>query len=251
RAMKRFVFPMIMLLSLGGCATTYNPATERNEFIYISTPQEVEMGNDINHSIDAQYKVSRDKALTTRVERIGQDLVLVSDRQDYAYHFHVIEKDEMNAFTVPGGHVYIFTGLLDKLKSDDQIASVLAHEIGHCAARHAVKKFQAALGYDLIGRIVLSQIDSGAAQQVAGLSSNAIMSIVFSSYGRKDEFEADRLGVKYMYLAGYKPEAIIETFEILKQGEKGPSMPAILRTHPFLDDRIRTVRQEIAKVGEK
>ncbi|HLF18287.1 MAG TPA: M48 family metallopeptidase [Candidatus Omnitrophota bacterium] len=242
---------LVLCIFAAGCSSTYNPATGRNEFIYISTPAEVEMGEDIHRNITGRYRLSTDEAALQRVERIGQDLVHVSDRQDYAYHFYVIEEDEMNAFTAPGGNIYVHSGLLNKLRTDDQLAAVLAHEIGHCAARHSVKKFQAALTYDLIGQLVLSQIDSVSAQRMANLSSNAVMSIVFSSYSRKDEHEADRLAIKYMYLAGYDPQAIIETFEILKEEEKeGVRMPQILRSHPYLDDRIEAVKEGILTVKD-
>jgi len=144
-----------------------------------------------------------------------------------------------------GGNIYIYAGLIEKFSTDDQIASVLAHEIGHCAARHTVKKFQAALGYQLIGGILLSQVDDAQTKQIAGLSSNAVMSIVFSSYGRKDEYEADRLGVKYMSLAGYDLNGTIEALEIIKKEAKGPDVPLILRSHPHLGDRIVAVKRKI------
>ena len=244
---------VLAALFLAGCASlgTYNPATGKNELIYISTPAEVNMGQDIHASLESQYRFSDKPKYVDRLNRVGEDISIVSDRQDVAYQFFAIEDDELNAFTVPGCHVYVFTGLMDKLSSDDQLAGVLAHEIGHCAARHSVKKFQAALGYDLIGRIVLSQIDGGAAQ-IASLSSNAIMSIIFSSYSRKDEYEADRLAVKYTYLAGYDPNAIIETFAVLKENEKeGVRAPQILRSHPYLDSRIEAVKTEIQTVRSK
>ena len=147
----------------------------------------------------------------------------------------------------------MYTGLLDRLKGDDQVAAVLAHEIGHCAARHTVKKFQAALGYDLIGGIILSQIAlEDQVKRAAAAGSNALMSLVFSAYSRKDEHEADRLGVKYMYLAGYDLEGMLETLQILKQEEKkGLATPLILRSHPFLDDRIDAVKNEIQSVQAK
>ena len=229
----------------------YNPATGREEFIMISTSSEVEMGQSIHESITRQYKLSKNLTQTERVRRIGARVAKISDRQDYEYHFYVLEDDEMNAFTTPGGNVYVYTGLLDKLKSDDQIASVLAHEAGHCAARHTVKKFQAALGYDLISTIVLNAISDGTAQQITQLSSSAVMSIVFSSYSRKDEYEADRLGVKYMRLACFDPDASIETFNILEAGSKGPDVPLILRSHPYIHDRIRMTEEEIKTLGSK
>jgi predicted Zn-dependent protease len=240
-------------LMLSGCASmgTYNPATGKSELIYISTPAEVSMGRDIHASLQSQYRFSESPKYRDRLNRVGEDIIIVSDRQDVAYQFFAVEDNELNAFTIPGCNVYVFTGLMDKLSNDDQLAAVLAHEIGHCAARHSVKKFQAALGYDLIGRILLSQIDGGAAQ-IAALSTNAIMSIVFSSYSRKDEYEADRLAVKYTYLAGYDPQAIIATFEMLKANEKeGVRAPQILRSHPYLQDRISAVSTEIANVRSR
>lgn len=229
----------------------YNPATGREEFILISTPSEVEMGKSVHESIIRKYKLSRNSAQIDRIHRIGERVAKVSDRQDYQYHFYLIEEDEMNAFTTPGGNIYVYTGLLDKLKSDDQVASVLAHEIGHCAARHTVKKFQVALGYDLISGIVLSRISDGTAQQITQLSSNAVMSIVFSSYSRKDEYEADRLGVKYMHLACFDPDASIETFNILEADSKGQDVPLILRSHPYIHDRISVAEEEIKTLGIK
>jgi len=240
-------------LFITGCSLlgTYNSATSRYEFIVIPTSNEVAMGDEAHESILRRYELSDDAQAQARLERIGQDLVGISDRQDYSYQFFLIDKDDMNAFTSPGGRIYFFTGLLDKMTRDDQVAAVLAHEIGHCAARHVVKKFQAALGYNLLGSILLSQIDSVGAQRVAGLSSDAVMSIVFSSYSRKDEFEADRLAVKYMYLAGYDLQAIIETFEILKSAEEKGSVPGFLRSHPYLGDRMEGVKKEVEAVKSR
>jgi len=226
---------------------TYNPATGRSEFIAISTSSEVSMGRDVHQRITKQYKLSDQTQRLGRIERIGRRLAQVSDRKDYQYNFFLIEKDEMNAFTTPGGNVYLYTGLMDKLKTDDRIAAVLAHEVGHCAARHTAKKFQAALGYNLVGSLILSQIEGAQAKEMASLSSDTVMNIVFSSYGRKDEHEADRLGVKYMNLAGFNLQAMTETLEVLKRESKGPQMPLILRSHPHLDDRIRAVKREIAQ----
>ncbi len=232
---------------LSGCASlgTYNPATGRNEFIFISTPQEISLGNDVHQKLTDEFEFSDQTAKAEKIRRIGRALAKVSDRQDYEYHFFFVEKDELNAFTTPGGNIYIFSGLAEKLKTDDQIASVLAHEIGHCAARHTVKKYQAALGYNLVGGIVLGQVGGEKAQEIASMSSNMIMNLVFSKYGRQDEYEADRLGVKYLRLAGYDPKASIETLEILQKESKDPGGPTVLRTHPHLPDRIRAVKEQI------
>lgn len=244
------VFSLFFLLCVQGCSTI-NPATGRQEFIMISTSSEVEMGESVHESIIRQYRLSKNLTQIERVRRVGERVTKVSDRQDYEYHFYVLQDDEMNAFTTPGGNVYIYTGLLEKLESDDQIASVLAHEVGHCAARHTVKKFQAALGYDLVSTIVLGSIGEGTARQITELSSNAVMSIIFSAYGRQDEYQADQLGIKYMYRACFNPRAAVETFNILEAGSKGPDVPLILRSHPFIHDRIHMVEEEIKSLEQK
>ncbi len=239
---------ILMIFILEGC-TTYNPATGRKEFIIIPTSEEVGMGRDIHQKILSQYPLSFHKDLAERIKKIGQRLAQVSDRQDYQYHFYLIEKKELNAFTIPGGHIYIFTGLVEKLHSDSEIAGVLAHEIGHCAARHTIKKFQAAVGYQLIGGLILSQLgQKEQIHRIANLSSDAAMQLIFSAYGRKDEFEADRLGLKYLDLAGFELEGMIKTLEVLEQETKDKGPPLILRTHPFLSDRITEVKKEIEKI---
>ncbi len=224
---------------------TYNPATGRNEFIFISTPQEISIGKDVHQQLAGKFKFSDQTAKAEKVRRIGQRLAQISDRQDYQYHFFLIEKEELNAFTTPGGNIYLFSGLVDKLTTDDQIASVLAHEIGHCAARHTVKKYQAALGYNLIGSIVLGQVGGDKAREIASMSSNMVMNLVFSAYGRQDEYEADRLGIKYLRLAGYDPKASIAALEMLYKESNDPGGPTVLRTHPHLLDRIKAVKEEI------
>jgi len=129
---KKYFHPFLYLagiffgiLFLGGC-TTFNPATGRSEFIIISTAEELGMGRDVHKSIAKQYNFSEDQAINDRIQTIGERLAQVSDRQDYQYHFYVIEKEDLNAFTTPGGNIYIFTGLIEKMENDGQIAAVLS-----------------------------------------------------------------------------------------------------------------------------
>ena len=252
--MERFLrifYPLAVVLFFSGCSVlgTYNTATGQREFIAISTPQEIAMGQGMHDNLLKEYHLSNQKDKLERVRRIGQRLAQISDRQDYAYNFYIVEKKEQNAFTTPGGNIYIFTGLLGQLTTDDQIAAVLAHEIGHCAARHTVKKIQAAMGYSLVESIVFSSLGlQDQAKQIASLSSDVVSNLVFSAYSRQDELQADRLGVKYMYLAGYNLNGMIETLEILKKESKGNHVPEILMTHPHLDARIIAAKEEIQKV---
>ena len=248
--LRSIVLSLFFLFTVTGCASlgTYNPATGRNEFIFISTSEEVSLGNNVHQQLLKQFEFSHQTSDLKRIRRIGQRLVQVSHRQDYQYQFFLIEKDEMNAFTTPGGRIYVFSGLINKLRSDDEIASVLAHEIGHCAARHTVKKFQAALGYNLIGSIILGQVGDGA-KEIVSQSSNMIMNVVFSAYGRKDEYEADRLGIKYLHLSGYDLNASITTLQKLQQESKGVGAPTVLRSHPHIPDRIEAAKKEIQLIN--
>ncbi len=242
-----------MISCLSGCATlgSYNPATGRNEFIFISTDMEVSMGQNLHQQLTRQFKLSQDQAKIGRLNRIGRRLAAVSDRQDYEYRFYLVDKSELNAFTVPGGSIYFFAGLFDKLSTDDEVAAVLAHEIGHCAAKHTVKKFQASMSYNLIQAIALSQLGEasrGLSQQASG----AAMNLIFSAYSRGDEHQADTLGVKYMYLAGYDLNGMIHTLQTLQKESKGEAgAPLILRSHPYIEDRVKAVQEEIKQAPAK
>jgi predicted Zn-dependent protease len=244
----------VLILTSAGCGTlgVYNPATGHSEFIAISTNQEVQMGAGMHQDILKDNPLSEDQAKVDRLWRIGKRVSQVSDRQDLKYHFYLIDKDELNAFTAPGGNIYVYTGLFDKLKTDDEIAAVLAHEIGHTAAKHTIKKIQAAMGYNLIGGFVFDQLRiQQAAKQVTAIGTGLAMNVIFSAYGRHDEYEADRLGVKYLYLAGYNVQGMLDTLEVLERESKGSEPPLILRTHPYVKDRIEAVKAEIATVGSR
>ncbi len=249
-----FILQLSSAVGLCGCATLgeFNSATGRKEFILIPTDAEVSMGKNIHQEIVAQYGLVTQKAQLDRLQSIGRRLARVSDRQDYQYNFFLVNGKDINAFTTPGGNVYFFVGLLNKLTTDDQIAAVLAHEIGHCAARHTIKKYQAQLGYNLIGSIIFSQVQMGeGVKQTAQLASNAAMQLAMSAYSRQDEYEADRLGVKYMYLAGYNLNGMIETLQVLERESKGAKPPLILSTHPYVSDRIKAAQEEIKSASLK
>jgi predicted Zn-dependent protease len=210
------------------------------------------MGEGIRAQLNSEMRPSHDQAAQKRLSMIGQRVAQVSDRQDYQYNFFLVDKDDMNAFTVPGGNIYFYTELYRKLPSDDEIAAVLAHEIGHCAARHTIKRFQIGLGYDLFGAMAFRSAQAELGVRIARMGADALMNLGMSAYSRNDEYEADRLGVKYMYLAGYRPEAMVDTFNILASHTKNDDKDwLLLRSHPYLKDRIVAVKKEIETVESK
>ena len=152
-----------------------------------------------------------------------------------------MDKDELKRVSLPGGYVYVFKGLYDKLTTDEELAGVVAHEVGHINARHSIKKLQASYGY-LLTQLLAIQGGSRASQGV-GL----IYTSVFLSFSREDEFQADQLGVKYLKKAGYDPKAMLKVLEVLKKAEeKAPARELnYWRTHPYLNERIGVVNKEI------
>ena len=249
----RSLICVMSIVLFSGCAglTSYNPATGRNELVLLSTKEENALGLQSHKELMQNMKISKNPILTAQLDRIGARIAAVSDRQDYTYNFYVIEGDDFNAFTTPGGHVYVYEGLMKALKTDDRIAGVVAHEVGHCAAKHVAKKFQKALGYNLLYNVAVTAASGSSAQSVVQLGSGTVMKLAMSAYSRKDEYEADRLGVKYATLAGYDPNGLVEGFQVLQAAEKGPQVPTIFRTHPHTHDRIDALKPEVLTAPQK
>jgi len=230
----------------------YNPATGKSELIFISTQQEIEIGKSAASQISKETKPYTDKQAIEHLEAIGQRVARVSDRKDIPYNFYMIDDEALNAFTVPGGHVYMHRGLFSVL-DDDELACVLAHEIGHIAARHVVKRLQASLGYQLLSTIALNQYIKGHEdrRKRAGYVSYAAataFNLVKLGYSREDEFEADDIATLYADRAGFDPHGMASALTKLKQRkEKGLPVPYILRSHPYLDDRIRRVEDKLTR----
>ena len=226
-------------------AAEYNLATKKEEHLLFGTAREVKIGRSLAGKVEEKYEICQDVEIQKRVEEIGQKLVSVCDRKDITYFFAVLEGERANAFALPGGYVYVNKGLIERIDSDDEIAGVLAHEIGHIVARHSIKRLQTTLGYSLISLLALAATKDVRFKRGADLAFGQIM----LGYSREDEFLADRLAVKYMRKSGYNPEAVITLLEKLKQIEKdAPRRPLVvnyLRSHPYLPERIAAAKQII------
>lgn len=247
--MKIFIHSaLFVFLSFGmlGCSTMYNPATERKEIVFITTPMEVLIGKNTAMQVSKQYAFIKDPKEVNRVTQIGDKLAKVSDRTDLVYHFAVVEDKEINAFTMPGGYIYINSGLLD-ITTDDELACVIGHEIGHVAARHIAKKLQTQLGYDILMNIALKNTSVKQMQQVIDLTFN----LASLGYSREDELLSDRLGAKYAYKAGYDPYAMITFLKKLKAKDTSDIGPVFLRSHPYTSQRIQMMEKEIPSIISK
>ena len=249
--MKKVILPiiiMLLLLCCAKCAWAF--------FLFsISTEEEIAIGKRIAKSIEKKLPIYKNLEYEKRLTKVAYKLVLVCDRKDLEYTFAIIDKEEINAFATFGGFIYINKGAMDKCGSDDELAAILAHEIGHVSAKHLAKRMEQSklfsFGFFALNAFVLRKHKSGRdIQRIV----NVAYGIIQKGYTREDEIEADRLGTRYSHNAGYNPLGAITILEKLKKEkrEKGPVSPFenidILRTHPYIDDRIDIILSEVANI---
>lgn len=243
-----FIFCLTVFSAvLSGCSTEYNIVTGEEETYFYSTDREVAMGQSIARQAEKEIKMDEDPLVQNRVEEIGKKIAAVCDRKEIDYHFKVIDEDEVNAVSLPGGYIYIYKGLIDKVANDDELAGVIAHEVGHIVARHSIKKLQGSMAYSLLN--ILSAAASQGSSNAGGVSTaaDAAFTELMLGYSREDELLADQLGARYLKLAGYDPRAMISFLRKLEDvNKRSPIRPkAYYKTHPYVPDRIRVVKQEI------
>ncbi len=245
---KRIFFIFASILFLNGCQTIYNPATEKNEWILISDSSEVSIGKNVSDEIQRKEKIWRNSADQERVQNIGRSVAMVSDRNNLQYEFYIIDDKELNAFSLPGGFIYINHGLLEKI-NNDELGFVLGHEIGHVAAKHAVKKLQSTMAFQLLLTAALTAAGNSDSAATMAQASDEVYNLISLGYSREDEYLADKLGAKYAFKAGYNPNAAITALEKIKAGEKSAiGVPVYLRTHPYADDRIKALHTIIPQL---
>ena len=209
----------------------------------ISPQQEVAIGRQINQGLleSGKVKLSKDARINQYVQEIGQRLAATSDRPDLPYTFQVVRDNSINAFATMGGFVYLHTGLIKTADNEAELASVIAHEIGHIVGRHSITQLRnTALAQGLLS--------------AAGLETKTWVQLVVNlAYNlpnsRKDELEADRLGLTNLARAGYEPTAMISFMQKLTQ--QGGSTPTILSTHPATSDRIVALQKQLNSVNNK
>jgi beta-barrel assembly-enhancing protease len=240
------IFVFVFGFFLSGCATQeYNTATGKEDIIFVDTQKEVNIGKSIAEGIEKskEIKLDPDPLMTERVNEVGQKIAFVSGRKEVSYTFRVIDKEDVNAFALPGGYVFIFKGMVDKVSKDDELAAVIAHEIAHVVAKHSIKRLQGGVGFNIL-QILMAV--TGAGRSDAGRIDAAFGQLIMS-YSREDEALADKLAVKYLKEAGYDPWAVVSLLKKLQEADKiAPIRPyTSYRSHPYVADRIRMVKREL------
>jgi len=235
------IFPLIVVsLLLTSCVTVYNPVTAREEPTLIGESREIQIGREAAESLEKKQGLVNSPEMNRRIKRIGEEIARVCGRSHLPYSFKILKSKDVNALALPGGFIYVTKGLMKVVETDSQLASILGHEVGHVCARHAIKKLEAQIGYSLLYTLIFR----GEKEDIQKLA-NMTFNLVTLGYSRQDEFQADELGIKYAYKAGYNPHGMAEFLKVLKKNYKRtPSqIEVFFSTHPHIDDRIERAEE--------
>lgn len=210
---------------------------------------EIKLGVQLHREVTKHFRLT-DTGLA-REERIGQRCAKSSLRPALVYKFHVVESREINGFSLPGGHVYITTALL-QLANDNELASVLAHEIGHLVARHSLKTLRQKQEYNQIAKSIgdLTGVAGDIGRDVGVALSQMVGEGLLTFHTRDEEREADFLGVRGMARAGFDPQAMVTMFQKLERiEEQNPNLlGSLFSDHPDVQERISNTRYEITRM---
>ena len=227
----------VLFLLLGVLFFSNIVAPPAAEALLIGTKQEIEIGKGVAADLEKKYGLVNDPELQARVARLGASIVAVSDRKDLPYTFKVLNSKEVNALAVPGGYIYLFKGLIDYMPSDNELAGIIGHEVGHIVKKHTVVQIERSLAVGVLFAILFGNSNSAI---LGDLIANALM----SGYSREAEREADQLGVVHTMRAGYNPYSMLIGIEKL-EAMSGKSDYGLFSSHPDTASRVKAVKEQI------
>jgi len=234
-----------------------NPVTGEKDFVLMSEDTELEMGRNYYSQILQSQTVYDDSRIQNYVQSIGDSLAKTSHRANLIYRFTVLDSPEVNAFALPGGYIFINRGLMAYLSTEEELAAVLGHEIGHVTARHSVRQISQAQLLSIVSSVVASKAGS-AAGDLTNIASGALV----AGYGRDMELQADSLGAKYMVKQGYSASGMINTISVLKEheiyskevskrrGTVQQTYHGIFSSHPSNDNRLKEIIKDADNLNQ-
>jgi predicted Zn-dependent protease len=234
--------PMALACALAAVACARNPVTRRPEFVLVSRASEVRLGEREARRVAQEMGLVEDPRLTDYVSAVGARLAAHAPRQDVEYQFHVVDSALATAFALPGGYVYVTRGLLALLDSEDELAGVIGHEIGHVAARHVVQRLTRAAPLALATHIPAAAVGLVLPRlgETIGSLGQFANSLVLAPYGRSQELQADRTGQELAAASGWDPRALASLLHTLQRqqqlGDAG-ARASFLDTHPLESER--------------
>jgi predicted Zn-dependent protease len=234
-----------MIFLLPSCAV--NPVTGKKQLMLMSESQEIDLGRDYDPQVVATFGEYNDPEMIAFLKKTGDEMGLISHRPGLTYHFKVLDSPVVNAFAVPGGYIYFTRGLLAQLNNEAELIGVMGHEMGHITARHTASQ----QSKQQLGQLLLigGMIASEDFRELAGYAMQG-MQLLFLSFSRENEREADRLGVEYSSKVGYDAKKMADFFQVLNKMNMASShggVPTFMSTHPDPGDRYNAV---LAQAGE-
>ncbi len=215
--------------------------------LVLPVAQEVALGKQVQDEFESQVKLHDNRELQAYVARVGKNVARTTKLPgNMKVDFHVVDDDKtINAVALPGGHIYVYTGLMKLMDDESELAGVLAHEVGHVAERHVAERLAKAYGMQLLASVALGGNPGAVKQIAAGLAANSAM----MAFSRTDEREADLTGLKYMDKANYDAKGMVRVFEELgKAGGRGGV--EFLQSHPLPENRVNYLSDAIRRDKE-
>jgi predicted Zn-dependent protease len=223
----------VLFLPLAGC-------TSFKKINVYTVPQEMAVGEVFSSQVEAQYPILNDPYIDWYLNHRGRLLADLSDRADIPYTFKVVDSPELNAFAIPGGHVYLNLGMIEALESESALLGVVGHEIGHVIAKHSMKQISQQTIIGIIGTVALNQYPN----QWAALAANLFGTAGFLKMSRDAEREADAIGFDLLVRAGFDPSEMASTYQVLldKYHDQPGMLDKLFTTHPPSVERIENIR---------
>lgn len=245
---RLLIIPALLIFVFCFYACYQAPVTGRNQFIILSQAQESQMGATAYKQVLQEEKISNDPGYNSAVKRVGKRIAAVADGPGYNWEFTVIQADDtINAFALPGGKVAVYTGILKIAETDAGLATVMSHEIAHAVARHGAERMSAG---------ILAQLGAVGVSAALGGDNPQLREGILQAYGlgvtvggilpfsRKQESEADHIGLIYMARAGYDPREAVKFWQRMEDAAKGQATPPeFLSTHPGHETRIEDLKK--------
>lgn len=229
--------------------TQTNPITGEKQHVTMTPQQEISLGIQSAPRMAAQMggELPSSNPKVQEVQRIGSSLVQNTQarKSPWKFQFHVLaDSKTVNAFALPGGQIFMTSGLLNRLQTEAQVAGVLAHEIGHVIQRHSAEQMaKGQLGQMLVLATQVGTSDQYNSGYGAAMIANVVNQMMQLRYSRSDELEADLWGLKLMTEAGYDPRAMLQVMRILKEASGSGGGPEMLQTHPYPESRIEQINE--------
>jgi predicted Zn-dependent protease len=238
---------LVSVILAAGCGSTGGGS----DFNLISIEEEWQLGAQLSQDIARQVRLSSDPTLNGYVNQMGQRIVSQTPEpfNRLPWQFHVVEDPAINAFAIPGGHVYVHTGLIANADNAAELAGVMAHEISHVTARHSTEQISRQYGLSVLAGVALGQNPGALAQIAAQILAGGAL----ARFSREAEREADELGIQAMARAGYNPIGMATMFEeLMENRQRQPGrVEQFFSTHPLTEERVRDARNRAQQLGER